>query len=282
MFAKLHIENFYAYGIRDFSQREIDLYKENKKNIVVQVENYLLYGDNALSAQEIERSLFPIFDADVFISHSHEDEREVINLALNLESMGLKAFVDSCYWGYAGDLQRKIDDKFSKSNNNEYHYEYKNVLHTSANINNILTSALHGMIDKSELFLFLGTDNSTLVSEEFSGKKQLKSPWISSELMFAQRVRPSLRKQINYAGEAFAMDSANARMNESVEIRKSVNFIYEMPEMKNMRWYEFKDWINNFDVRSNSIARGLEHLDNLYRLIEVPEELLKTKRIRIK
>jgi hypothetical protein len=71
-------------------------------------------------------------------------------------------------------------------------------------------------------------------------------------------------------------------MNESVEIRKSVNFIYEMPEMKNMRWYEFKDWINNFDVRSNSIARGLEHLDNLYRLIEVPEELLKTKRIRIK
>lgn len=282
MFAKLHVEDFLNYGIYEFSDSDIKSYKNKNKDIVVDIEDYLMHGDNKLSASEIERSIFPRFDVDVFISHSHADEKEVINLALNLESMGLKAFVDSCCWGYAGELQRKIDDEFSKSNNKNYHYEYTKVLHTSANINNILTSALHGMIDKAELFLFLGTENSTIISEEFSGRKQLKSPWISSELMFAERVRPSLRKRIKYSGEAVALDSAYARMNESVEIRKSVSFIYEMPEMKKMSWFSFKKWINEFNKRSNSVARGLEHLDNLYRLMDVSEQLLKTERISIK
>lgn len=278
MFAKLHVEDFSTYGLGKsylYTSR-IEQFKQRNKEIFVTVEDYLLRGENTLNASQIENSLFPPIEADVFISHSHKDEEDVIRLALMLEDIGLNVFVDSCYWGYAGDLQKKIDDKFCRIAGSTSTYNYQSVLHTSANINNVLTSALHGMIDKAELFLFLGTENSVVVSDEFSGKEKLKSPWISSELLFADRVRRT-KKRERPSLEAHVMDSA---MDESVELRKSVDFIYDFPEMQSMSWIDFHKWINdyksvnsnfsNFSKNLKKIA-GLNHLDRLYKLMNVSE-----------
>lgn len=284
MFAKLNVKDFSNYRLVNFSNNHIDLFKKRNKDIFIKIEDYLLREENTLSASQIEKSLFPIVDADIFISHSHQDEDDVIRLALMLEDLGLKVFVDSCYWGYAGDLQRKIDDRFCGIKGQNSYY-YQNVLNTSANINNILTSALHGMIDKAELFLFLGTDNSVALSDQFGNGTKLKSPWISSELMFAQRVRMSERRTINASLEVATMDSIR---NESVEIKKSVNFIYDFPEMQSLDWTNFEKWLSNFfNVNYNYTnlvglkkeLAGLEHLDRLYRLMGVNDELLMSKRL---
>lgn len=275
MFAKLHVRDFSEYGLdypASYGSR-IEAFKQRNKDIFVKVEDYLLNGYNTLSASQIESSLFPSVEADVFISHSHKDENDVIRLALMLEDIGLNVFVDSCYWGYAGDLQKKIDDKFCQITGSSTSYDYQSVLHTSANINNILTSALHGMIDKAELFLFFGTDNSVKLSEEYSGKRELKSPWISSELLFAERVRRTQRRT-RPSLEGATMDEA---LSKSTEIRRSVEFIYDFPEMKSMSWINFKKWIADYENstkfnRNYKKLLGLNHLDRLYKLMDVDEK----------
>lgn len=284
MFAKLHVRDFSEYGLNysaSYNSR-IQEFKQRNKDIFVKVEDYLLNGYNTLSASQIESSLFPSFEADVFISHSHKDEDDVIRLALMLEDMGLDVFVDSCYWGYAGDLQKKIDDKFCRIIGSSTSYDYQSVLHTSANINNVLTSALHGMIDKAELFLFLGTENSVLLSDEFSGKEKLTSPWISSELLFADRVRRT-KKRIRPSLEANAMDSA---VNEEIELRKSVEFIYDFPELQSLSWVDFYNWICSYKIENSTRfyefhkkLSGLNHLDILYKLMNIDEKKNKLDKL---
>lgn len=56
--------------------------------------------DGELKASEIEEDWFPSFKADVFLSHSHKDEKDVIAFAGLLSDIGLKVFIDSCVWGY--------------------------------------------------------------------------------------------------------------------------------------------------------------------------------------
>lgn len=58
------------------------------------------------------RNCYFLFDIDVFISHSHADEDEAIRIALSMEKIGLKAFVDSCVWVHADELLKKLTINF--------------------------------------------------------------------------------------------------------------------------------------------------------------------------
>ena len=75
--------------------------------------NKFALSQNTLDGDAIMSNWFPKIQADIFISHSHADEKYVITLAgfLN-EKFGLRSFIDSCVWGYSVELLKEIDNRF--------------------------------------------------------------------------------------------------------------------------------------------------------------------------
>lgn len=268
------------------SEEEIIAYKANYKKIFINLEDYLLNEQSVIHAEEIETKIFPNIKADVFISHSHTDEKIAIKIALGLEKIGLKVFIDSCVWGYADELLEKIDNKFCKPDGwTNYHYKLRNRI--TSNVYIILNTALQRMIDQSELMLFLNSNNSVKIKDyiDLDKKEYLASPWIFSELTFSQRVRRTPRQKISLNLEEAAIYDSIAMDNNAIQ------FIYPLPKLsKEIFFDEFLKWLHkdhfHFDGLDKKITddnilkkiNGLMALDNLYQLIGVEETLLEDKR----
>lgn len=275
MFLDLKIENV-AASASVWSYAEVASYKAKKDRVIIKLEEYLLDGNNLLDATKIQQSVFPERDIDVFISHSHNDEDQAIHIALSLEAIGLKPFVDSCVWGFADELLRKIDDKFCVPPGWEnYSYGLRN--RTTTNVHLILNAALQQMIHRSELFIFLGTESSIKIDEYMSDAQRLSSPWIFSELMFAQNVTRTARKQFGAGLEQYR------KLEEAAFDSKQVEFTYLLPQSTYTMGYEqFNEWLSS-DALSDApdfIRRisGLQHVDKLYAELGVDARHLKAPR----
>lgn len=274
MFLDLQIDGFSGVGLSATSS-EIEEFEKRSTHLTADIEKYLIDDDKNLSAKAIEDHLFPKMHADVFISHAHADQANAINLAITFQRLGLTAFVDSCVWGHADDLLLKIDKKFSvnKKKENSYMYELRN--RTTSNVHMILNSALHEMIDRSELLIFLDTNDSVKVKDLMEDDQYLSSPWIFSELMFAKRTKRTPRKAapiaLEHQFEAYAGTE-----------KRGFDFQYELPQLSSSIPYpEFLKWIKSGNFRSAGWLEGLTHLDALYEKVGVPTELLKEPRISV-
>ncbi|GLX62025.1 hypothetical protein KMU_00650 [Proteus vulgaris] len=190
MYTSIQIENFY-FNLEKISIDEINNYKNKFNEIYLKpLESYLLDSQNQIfSADKIQEDFFPQIDADIFLSHAHNDEDDIIKLAIYLEeNFKIKVFVDSCIWGNVYQLLKSINDKYCKID--EDLYSYQGSIYASTNIYMILNTALHNMIDRTEIFLFLGTKESIKINDIIEGTKEsVRSPWIYSELMFAKQVK---------------------------------------------------------------------------------------------
>ena len=117
--------------------------------------------DGIVDGTQIEKDWFPQMEADVFISHSHADEKLAKGLAGWLHScFGLTCFIDSCVWGYADDLLEMINDEYSDKKNKPSGgciYDHKKCNTASKHVNTMLTIALYKMIDKSEITILLNS-----------------------------------------------------------------------------------------------------------------------------
>ena len=276
MFLDLKIENVVASD-SEWSDSDVASYKAKKDNIAIRLEEYLMNGNNLLDAEKIQQSVFPETEIDVFISHSHNDEEQAIRIALSLEKIGLKPFVDSCVWGYADELLKKIDNKFCIPPGWEnYSYALRN--RTTTNVHLILNAALQQMIHRSELFVFLGTESSIKIDEYMSDTERLSSPWIFSELMFAQNVKRTERKQLELGGlESYG------KLNEAVFDSKPLEFRYLLPQSTySMDYKQFIEWLSSYSQPEapDSIRRirGFEHIDKLYAELGVDAKLLEAPR----
>ncbi|WP_304331640.1 hypothetical protein [Brachyspira innocens] len=137
---------------------------------------------------------FPEIDADVFISHSHEDVKLAKSLAVYInEETGLKSFIDSEIWGNYADLLRNIDNNYCKfPDKNLYNYELRN--YSTSHVHMMLNIALIEMIHKCNYFIFIETPNS-LKDDELIYNGQIKktnSPWIYSELMITKIIKTTI------------------------------------------------------------------------------------------
>ncbi|HBQ1078698.1 TPA: hypothetical protein ACRRC6_004610 [Klebsiella pneumoniae] len=275
MFIDLTVNN--VYPTFRFSSDEIETYKARKGDLLISLENYLLDGRNILDADKIQKSIFPQHDIDVFISHSHADEDEAIRIALSLENIGLTAFVDSCVWGHADELLRKIDDKFCIPQGWS-HYSYSLRNRTTTNVHLILNAALQQMIKRSELFMFLGTENAINIDDYMSGEGRLSSPWIFSELTFAKSVKRSERRTFQQGNESFEKMKSESRA-------PGPGFSYSLPKLKHeLSLKEFNGWLDKgISVEAGFVGRisGLTHLDTLYYKLGFSEEQLSEPRFKI-
>jgi len=271
MFLDLKVEDFNC-GDLSASESDIQDYKSRNGGLTADIQKYLLDETNVLSVKAIENHLFPKSPVDVFISHSHADENDAISLAIALESLGLSVFVDSCVWGYADDLLWEVDQCFSAHKNKEDLYSYQLRNRTTANVHMILNSSLHAMIDKSELLVFLGTENSLSVQDVMGDDKYLSSPWIFSELIYAGRTKRTPRRSTRLALEHAQRSVAG---NES----KGVVFHYELPMLTaNISNHEFQQWLKGkVDDPQNHIC-ALQYLDELYKIVGLSDEVLAAER----
>ncbi|MFC0476256.1 hypothetical protein ACFFHF_13535 [Robertmurraya beringensis] len=127
----------------------------NKKRIIEEELKKFLLNDGSLDGTEMQNSWFPQINADIFLSHSHNDKEKAIALAGWINAtFGLTVFIDSCVWGSADALLRIIDDEYCKNvDSPTYSYEKRNF--STSHVYMMLSSALTMMIDKTECVIFL-------------------------------------------------------------------------------------------------------------------------------
>ncbi|MBN8707239.1 MAG: hypothetical protein J0L62_15310 [Bacteroidetes bacterium] len=148
--------------------------------------------DGSLNGTAMTESWFPTFKCDVFISHSHGDEKLAISIAGWLyHEFNLTSFIDSCAWGYADKLIKLIDDEFCvikpyHPDKISYDYNLRNL--STSHVHMMLTTALSSMIDNSECLFFLNTPNSIFPNDVVKLKSTL-SPWIYSEIAISKLIR---------------------------------------------------------------------------------------------
>lgn len=153
-----------------------------------------LIRKDSLTASQISNEWFPDVKVDVFISHSHADKNLANALAGWLyKFFRIKAFVDSHFWSYAGDLLKEINDQFSNKRddpNGGILYSHKKCIKASEHVNILLNAALHKMIDRTEAVFFLNTKNSIEVFNNYDQEiYSTYSPWIFSEILCTQLIR---------------------------------------------------------------------------------------------
>ena len=173
-----------------------------------------LESGKAISAENIISEWFPRVQADVFLSHSHQDKDEVIQFANYLyQEFGLKAFIDSEVWLYMNNLLKGIDDRYCYSyEDNTYSYEKRN--NSTAHVHTILMTALTRMIDTTECVIFINSENTTISVE--NGISETNSPWIYLELMVNNIInQQKLKRKIWTHSYIFAQESTQLRKSAS-------------------------------------------------------------------
>lgn len=239
--------------VPNFAMRKKQLEQQNNDSLY-DISRYLTGKNNTIDASKIISYLYPQKKCDIFISHSHKDEDDALDLKFKLELLGLTVFVDSVVWGNSVKMLESIDKIFCMQKNLRYNYDKRN--RSTANIYLMLNSALQKMIDQCELFIFLGTENTLSMEDSINNEENLMSPWIFSELSFSQLVRRSLpdtRKTV-------ALEESKTNI---ICDAITMNFIYHTPMLdKKMCLHKFLRWSSN--MFHNNI-RGSQTLDELYR-----------------
>lgn len=111
MYVKLKINNcldfFKKIEKEKYLTSSMECYEKNKEKIREGLENYLS-PDGRLDTKELEEDRFPNVKANIFLSHSHQDEEKAKLLAFFLkEKFGLTTFVDSMVWKNVIDFLKK-------------------------------------------------------------------------------------------------------------------------------------------------------------------------------
>lgn len=231
----------------DFFEKGQILYKDYNKKVRKTINDFLSV-DGSLNGTKMQSNWFPQIEADVFISHSHKDEKRAIAFAGWLYTKhGIKSFIDSSIWGYADDLLKIIDNKFCL-NKNETTYNYTKRNYSTSHVHIMLSTALSMMIDKTECLFFLNTPNSISTSDIV---KKTESPWIYSELAITQIVKKDIpeRRQLEesrYFSKAIGIDEQlKIKYEVGLNHLKKINFsvINKWNMRKFLNAYEALDYL---------------------------------------
>lgn len=263
MYSKFNYEintDFYHSELKSHLTKGKELYNKFKDESQLAL-NRFIFDNGKIDGTTLKDHWFSIIKADVFLSHSHKDEDEVIAFAGWLyNTFGLTSFIDSCSWGYCDDLLRQIDNKYCHDDeSNTYNYKQRN--YSTAHVHVMLTTALTEMIDNCECIIFVNTPNSIRVSDELKnikdGYQQTKSPWIYHELAMTGMLpqKPLIRKR-----NCFAYGMLFENVNQAPEI-----------------WYNVDKYLQNMIALSNehiekwskySKYKGSKSLDVLYEIVQ--------------
>ncbi|WRF09868.1 toll/interleukin-1 receptor domain-containing protein [Helicobacter pylori] len=156
---------------------------EVAKKIDKLIKNARYSNDNiVLKRNEIKEAFFSPFkpqlkNAQVFLSHSHADRNEALEVKDYLEEY-LDAecvFIDSLFWDYKDDVLNELA-KYAEYDDNDI-----SVIKDAFTL--ILRESLQDMIEKCPYFVFLQSKNSVSLNQDLLGITY--SAWIYEELKIA-------------------------------------------------------------------------------------------------
>lgn len=252
------------------------IHEGNKEIIRKRLENYLR-NDNKLDGTSIKEQWFPQIKADIFISHSHKDEKQAIALSgwLN-ENFGLNAFIDSLVWDYAPNLIDEFNNTYNVIANNPPNrtYGYETAKYISSHVDLMLSTALNSMIDHCEALFFLNTPFSSGEIIQ-NGKLEIKnieteSPWIYSELEISKIVREKIRRKrfrclikSFSAGGVIGMESLNESTLPPIIYDTDISHLFRLTKD------DLEEWKRLYSGRRNRLEEKQHPLDTLYDFMKV-------------
>ncbi|MBO1519723.1 hypothetical protein [Oceanisphaera pacifica] len=198
---------------------------------------------------------------DIFLSHSFVDRKKALLLANKIQQThGLTVFIDSEIWGAVYDLLKEVDDEYCfQKISGTYSYDKRN--QSTAHVYMILSSALHEVIDRSEAFIFLESENSLVpsIKSTISEDDQAKtySPWIHSELLLSSMIE---RKKPKRYERVKALDSAIGTEHLTEGKQLKVKHSAPMGHLIKISQDIFNDWLD-------APGRTEHGLDALYKLL---------------
>lgn len=176
---------------------------------------------------EILGDWFTPIRSHIFLSHSHDDEEMVKQLAGYLKhTYGIECFIDSCVWGYANDLLKEIDNRYCRyqETDGQFFYEYDNRNRSTSHVHMLLNGALAKMINKTECLFFINTPNS-VNAQDVENPSKTASPWIYSELLinnasnnkkspFIKRMYPQIKSNTISMSLPFVSEEDKVKEND--------------------------------------------------------------------
>lgn len=148
-----------------------------------------------IDGSQLQDDCFSQIDADIFISHSHDDKDLANALAgwLN-KTFDLRVFIDSNVWEYADEILENINKRYSNKRKDPfdggYLYNHQDCIYASQHVNMMLSIALQKMIDKVECVILLNTNNSIKVFDSHNKTiNKTYSPWIYHEIVCTKTIR---------------------------------------------------------------------------------------------
>lgn len=212
------------------------LQEEHASAMKSSLEGYL-NEDGKLDAQALSKAWFPAINADVFISHSHNDEAKALRLAGWLkECFDLTAFIDSTVWNSADALIRMIDNRYCLHDNGvNYNYDKRNL--STSHVHVMLMMAITEMIDRCECLFFLNTPESIWPGKTIKDGST-SSPWIYAEIAIAKTIRKKTLPTARQNKRAVAYDSAFMESDGSIPLihKLDVSHLSKIDEVRLLAW----------------------------------------------
>lgn len=263
--------NNYDY-LTNPSQHKLDEFQGQAKGRYNDLSSYLIgviESKEVIDAQKIADHIFPTHETDVFISHSHADKDKAIELAVSLQAKGLKVFVDSCVWGYFHDLLDDLNNIYAQPVRTDYKttYNYRKAIDLTAGVHMMLTGALHTMIKRSEIFIFLSTGNSVPL-EAYQSFDRTFSPWIYSELQFSFHVENDTpKRRLRVATESYLIKSTASARSDALLAFKAFN--RHLPKITGA---QMQSWYRMSHRASEELREGEVAMDALYDTLGIIEQ----------
>ncbi|MBB4597652.1 toll/interleukin-1 receptor domain-containing protein [Xanthomonas arboricola] len=233
--------------------------QEEQKSAVRSTLDAYLTEDGKLDAKALSSAWFPAIKADIFISHSHNDEERALRLAGWLkEHFALNSFIDSTVWSSADELLKKIDDKYCKNvGEASYSYEKRNL--STSHVHMMLTMAITEMIDSCECLFFLNTPSSISPVKTINEAKT-SSPWIYAEIAISKTIQKKQLPTSRRGKEFVAMDSASLESDGSVPLIHGLDVAHlsTISELQLCKWtldYQISKTRSPLDILYENIPR---------------------------
>ena len=249
----------------EYYQLGHDLLSQDKRAVRSTLEALVL-RDGSLDGAQLQKQWFPVIEADVFLSHSHQNEEATLILAGYLrKAFGITSFIDSTVWGYSNDLLQDLDDKYCR-NVGASTYDYRKRNFSTSHVYLMLAGALAKMIDNTECVFFLNTPQAIQPNKVIDSTL---SPWLYSEILTTQYVRKrpphehSARQQLT---KSFSEGGQLGSLNES---RLAVTYEVDMSHLTSISAGIFNSWLKRSEKERFK-------LDALYKMYPLDKRLLNS------
>ena len=260
----------------------IQEFKKQAKGRHDKLSSYLIgtfKNKEVIDAKKISENIFPFHQADIFLSHSHADEDKAIELAVSLQNKGLRVFVDSCAWGYFHNLLDDLNEIYAEPvrNDGQTIYNYRKATDLTAAIHMMLTGALQAMIKRSEIFIFLNTENSVPL-KSYQSIDRTFSPWINSELQFSFYVENDTpKRRLKMANESY--DDASHLIKSTASTRSDAVLAFEAfnRHLPKVTGSQMKHWYDKSHPSSEKLTSGEVAMDALYDALRIEENFFDLK-----